>query len=65
MPAAKCIKCSRWSFETGCTLHSYSLMRDCMMDKKDFYRDTNKENVYVDRNDESVPDDVGHGQQQI
>lgn len=64
MPAAKCISCSRWSFQNGCTLHSYSLMRDCMMDKKDFYRD-NKENVYVYRNDESVPDDVGHGQQKI
>lgn len=64
MPAAKCIGCSRWSLETGCTLHSYSLMRDCMMDKKDFYRD-NKENVYVYRNDESVSADVGHGHQKI
>lgn len=63
MPAAKCTSCSRWSFQNGCTLHSYELMRDCMMDKKNFYR--NKENVYVYRNDESVPDDVEHGQQEV
>jgi hypothetical protein len=63
MPAAKCTSCSRWSFQNGCTLHSYALMRDCMMDKKNFYR--NKENVYDHRNDESVPDDVEHGQQEV
>ncbi|MBP0987798.1 MAG: hypothetical protein J6S92_05915, partial [Oscillospiraceae bacterium] len=46
MPALKCISCSRWSFEGGCTLHSYSLMRDCMMDAKDFHKDKTEENVY-------------------
>lgn len=51
MPAMKCIDCDRWSFREGCSLHSYCLMRDCMMDRKDYFREKKtKENVYENNN---------------
>ena len=36
MAALKCLTCKRWSLESGCTLHSYTMMKRCMTDQQDF-----------------------------
>ena len=46
MPALKCASCKRWSFETGCSLYSYGLMKKCMIDEAEYYipADSEQEN---------------------
>lgn len=36
MPAAKCLACKRWSIEGGCNLTSYTMIRQCMLEKADY-----------------------------
>lgn len=38
MPALKCMKCDRWTFEDGCSLKSYHMMKKCMADKEDYFK---------------------------
>ena len=56
MPAAKCISCKRWSIEGGCNLTSYTMIRQCMLEKADY---SIIEEGSVQKNDRDADDRAG------